>query len=224
MGITEFLGNIRIILGLSNFAIAIATIIIVLIWILIKFVDYVINRVDIKDDKQFEVLYKIIEDKDFLDQLNNQPYLIKQLFYKRFYLLKNYKVEEIEFLMSQSRLEINLNELSNLKSGRILKFKNGAYCKSIDNITFYWANNYRRSNAFIVIGFVFWIVVSAFFCILFLKSITLFYASIVPLLMLEGYLLVKVEVVKSYLKYQDDINDFVYQSEVFKNRQGNSNV
>ena len=212
MGITEFLSNVKTALSLGDFAIAIAMIVIALMWQLIKFANYVINRVDIKDDKQFDIIYKIIEDEGFLGKLHSQPYLIKQLFYKRFYLLKAYQIEEVDFLMSQKTLSINLNELTSLKSKRILNFKDGRYIKTVDKLTHYWANNYKIFNLLIAIGFIFWIVVSAVFCIIFLKSTTLFYLSSFFPLTLEVYLLIKVEVVKTYLKTQDHIDDFIIQS------------
>ena len=212
MGITEFLSNVKTVLGLGNFAITIATIVLALMGLLIKFVKYVINRVDIKDDKQFDVIYKVIEDEGFLEKLHNQPYLIKQLFYKRFYLLKEYQIEETEFLMSQKNLRINLNDLTSLKSGHIVNFEDGRYIKTVDKLTHYWANNYQTFKLLIVIGFIFWIVVSTVFCIIFLKSNTLFYISSFFPLILEVYLLVKVEVVKTYLKTKDYIDDFIIQS------------
>lgn len=51
MGITEFLSNVKTVSDLGNSEIAIITIVIALIWLLIKFVNYVINRIDTKDDK-----------------------------------------------------------------------------------------------------------------------------------------------------------------------------
>lgn len=212
MGITEFLSNVKTVSDLGNSEIAIITIVIALIWLLIKFVNYVINRIDTKDDKQFDVIYKVIEDESFLEKLHNQPYLIKQLFYKRFYLLKKYQIGEIEFLMSQKNLRINLNDLTSLKSGHIVNFEDGRYIKTVDKLTHYWANNYQTFKLLIVIGFIFWIVVSAVFCIIFLKSTTLFYISSFVPLILEVYLLVKVEVVKTYLKTKDYIDDFIIQS------------
>jgi hypothetical protein len=37
---------------------------------------------------------------------------------------------------------------------------------------------------------------------------------------LEIYLLIKIETAKAYLKTQDDIDGFLYQSELFKYNQG----
>ncbi len=212
MDITEFLSNIRIALDLSNFTIAIIAIMFAVILGFMKLFNYIVNRIDAKDDKQFEVLYKIIEDRNFFVSLNNQPYLIKQLFYKRFYSLKDYDVGEVEFLMSQNNLKISLNQLTNLKSGHIIEFENDRYVKTVDKITYYWSNNYRRSNLLIVIGFAVYIVISTLFCNIFLDSITLFYISIIPLLMLETYLLIKVEVVQSYLRSQAYLDGFITQS------------
>ena len=181
MGMAEFLSSAQIALGLNDYAQAIITIIVITILVFVRPFNYIVNRVDAKDDKQFEMLYKIIDDENFLERLSNQPFLIKQLFYKRFYLLKDYKVEEIEFLMSQKSLKISLYEISTLKSGSIIKFQNGKYIKNIKSLTNYWIRHHRRFNTFIIIGFLCWILISLFFFLILFKSTTLFYISIVPL-------------------------------------------
>lgn len=221
VGVTEFLNNVKIASGLSDHTITIITILFAVIFVFIRVFDYIVNRFDTKDNKQFEMLYKIIDDENFLKRLGNQPFLIKQLFYKRFYLLKNYKVEEIEFLMSQKDMKINLYELSTLKSGSIIRFEDGNYIQSIDILTGYWSNNYSRFNIFIIIGFLSWILVAAAFFLVLLKSNALFYISITPLFGLEIYLLMKIDAVKAYLRTKNLIDDLVYQSVLFKNNQSN---
>lgn len=208
----ELLEYLKTGLNLSEPVFTIIFFAIVLLFFVVKFFIFISSRIDAKDDKQFDMLYKIIEDDSFLSRLSNQPYLIKQLFYKRFYLLKDYNVEEVEFLMSQNSLKISLNQLTTLKSGHIIKFEDGRYTKTVNRLTNYWADNFRRFNFFIMLGFAFWILISACLCILLLKSTALFYASIIPLFILEVYLLVKIEAVKAYLKSQDYIDDFITQS------------
>ena len=224
MGITEFLNNIKIALELDDYTITIIAVIFAVIFTFIKVLNYIVTRIDAKDDKQFEMLYKIIDDEDFLRRLSNQPFLIKQLFYKRFYLLRDYKVEEIEFLMSQKSLKINLYELSSLKTGSIIKFENKQYIKSVSNLVEYWSNNYIRFNILIIIGFLFWILISAFYFLLIYKSNILFYLAMTPLFGLEIYLLIKIDTVKAYLRTKNVIEDFVHQSVLFKNNQGNSDT
>lgn len=220
MGVTEFLSNIKIALGLSDNILAVLALVFAVVFLLARVFNYLINRIDAKDDKQFEVLYKIIDDDSFVERLSNQPFLIKQLFYRRFYLLKEYKVEEIEFLMSQSRLEISLYELSDLKSSNIIKFENGKYVKSFNILTNYWVNNFRKLIALTIIGFLFWIVIMSVFFVLFLESKVLFYLAVAPIFVLEIYLLMRIDGVKAYLRTKDVIDSFLYQSELFKNNQG----
>ncbi|WP_250162777.1 hypothetical protein [Psychrobacter sp. WY6] len=93
MGVTEFLNNVKIASGLSDHTITIITILFAVIFVFIRVFDYIVNRFDTKD-KQFEMLYKIIDDENFLKRLGNQPFLIKQLFYKRFYLLKTIRLKK----------------------------------------------------------------------------------------------------------------------------------
>ena len=224
MGMTEFLSNIKIALGLSDNNLAIIALVFAVIFVIIRCFHYIVNRVDAKDDKQFEVLYKIIDDDSFVERLNSQPFLIKQLFYRRFYLLKEYKVEEIEFLMSQSRLEISLYELSDLKSSNIIKFENGKYVKSFNILTNYWVNNFRKLIALTIIGFLFWIVIMSVFFVLFLESKVLFYLAVAPIFVLEIYLLMRIDGVRAYLRTKDVIDSFLYQSEMFKNNQGMNNT
>ncbi|MEN6668901.1 hypothetical protein AAJP47_00820 [Psychrobacter sp. B38] len=223
MNLTEFLSNIKIALGLSDNNLAILALVFAVIFVIIRCFHYIVNRVDAKDDKQFEVLYKIIDDNSFVERLNNQPFLIKQLFYRRFYLLKEYKVEEIEFLMSQRRLEINLYDLSDLKSGRIIRFENGRYIKCSNRLTNYWINNAKKFMALVVMGCLFWIGIMAALFLLLLKSSILFYLSMTPIFILEIYLLIKFYAVRAYLKTKDVIDGFLYQSELFKNNQGTNN-
>lgn len=224
VGMTEFLSNIKIALGLSDNNLAIIALVFAVIFVIIRCFHYIVNRVDAKDDKQFEVLYKIIDDDSFVERLSNQPFLIKQLFYRRFYLLKEYKVEEIEFLMSQSRLEISLYELSDLKSSNIIKFENGKYVKSFNILTNYWVNNFRKLIALTIIGFLFWIVIMSVFFVLFLESKVLFYLAVTPIFVLEIYLLMRIDGVRAYLRTKDVIDSFLYQSEMFKNNQGMNNT
>ncbi|WP_352259351.1 hypothetical protein [Psychrobacter sp. TB55-MNA-CIBAN-0194] len=224
MGMAEFLSSAQIALGLNDYAQAIITIIVITILVFVRPFNYIVNRVDAKDDKQFEMLYKIIDDENFLERLSNQPFLIKQLFYKRFYLLKDYKVEEIEFLMSQKSLKISLYEISTLKSGSIIKFQNGKYIKNINSLTNYWIRHYRRFNTFIIIGFLCWILISSFFFLILFKSTTLFYISIAPLFLLEIYLLIKIDGVRAYLRTKNVIDDFIHQSALFEDNQGNRNT
>ena len=221
---TEFLSNIKIALGLSDNILAILALGFAVVFLLARVFNYLINRIDAKDDKQFEVLYKIIDDDSFVERLSNQPFLIKQLFYRRFYLLKEYKVEEIEFLMSQSRLEISLYELSDLKSSNIIKFENGKYVKSFNILTNYWVNNFRKLIALTIIGFLFWIVIMSVFFVLFLESKVLFYLAVTPIFVLEIYLLMRIDGVRAYLRTKDVIDSFLYQSEMFKNNQGMNNT
>lgn len=221
---TEFLSNIKIALGLSDNILAILALVFAVVFLLARVFNYLINRIDAKDDKQFEVLYKIIDDDSFVERLSNQPFLIKQLFYRRFYLLKEYKVEEIEFLMSQSRLEISLYELSDLKSSNIIKFENGKYVKSFNILTNYWVNNFRKLIALTIIGFLFWIVIMSVFFVLFLESKVLFYLAVTPIFVLEIYLLMRIDGVRAYLRTKDVIDSFLYQSEMFKNNQGMNNT
>lgn len=220
MGVTEFLSNIKIALGLSENILAVLALVFAVVFLLARVFNYLINRIDAKDDKQFEVLYKIIDDDSFVERLSNQPFLIKQLFYRRFYLLKEYKVEEIEFLMSQSRLEISLYELSDLKSSNIIKFENGKYVKSFNILTNYWVNNFRKLIALTIIGFLFWIVIMSVFFVLFLESKVLFYLAVAPIFVLEIYLLMRIDGIRAYLRTKDVIDSFLYQSELFKNNQG----
>ena len=224
MGMAEFLSSAQIALGLNDYAQAIITIIVITVLVFVRPFNYIVNRVDAKDDKQFEMLYKIIDDENFLERLSNQPFLIKQLFYKRFYLLKDYKVEEIEFLMSQKSLKISLYEISTLKSGSIIKFQNGKYIKNINSLTNYWIRHHRRFNTFIIIGFLCWILISLFFFLILFKSTTLFYISIAPLFLLEIYLLIKIDGVRAYLRTKNVIDDFIHQSTLFKDNQGNRNT
>ena len=224
MGMAEFLSSAQIALGLNDYAQAIITIIVITVLVFVRPFNYIVNRVDAKDDKQFEMLYKIIDDENFLERLSNQPFLIKQLFYKRFYLLKDYKVEEIEFLMSQKSLKISLYEISTLKSGSIIKFQNGKYIKNINSLTNYWIRHHRRFNTFIIIGFLCWILISLFFFLILFKSTTLFYVSIVPLFLLEIYLLIKIDGVRAYLRTKNVIDDFIHQSALFEDNQGNRNT
>ena len=224
VGMTEFLSNIKIALGLSDNNLAIIALVFAVIFVIIRCFHYIVNRVDAKDDKQFEVLYKIIDDDSFVERLNSQPFLIKQLFYRRFYLLKEYKVEEIEFLMSQRRLEINLYDLSDLKAGRIIRFEDGRYIKCSNRLTNYWISNPKKFIALIVIGCLFWIVLTAAFFLILFKSNILFYLSITPIFILEIYLLIKFYAVRAYLKTKDVIDSFLYQSEMFKNNQGMNNT
>lgn len=224
VGIAEFLNNIKVALGLSDNILAILALIFAVIFLLVRVFNYLISRIDAKDDKQFEILYKIIDDDSFVERLNSQPFLIKQLFYRRFYLLKEYKVEEIEFLMSQRRLEINLYDLSDLKAGRIIRFENGRYIKCSNKLTDYWANNFRKFIALIMLFFLFWIVITAFFFVLFLESRMLFYIALAPIFILEIYLLMKIDGVNAYLRTKDVIDSFLYQSELFKNNQGMNNT
>lgn len=224
MGMAEFLSSAQIAFGLNDYAQAIITIIVITILVFVRPFNYIVNRVDAKDDKQFEMLYKIIDDENFLERLSNQPFLIKQLFYKRFYLLKDYKVEEIEFLMSQKSLKISLYEISTLKSGSIIKFQNGKYIKNINSLTNYWIRHHRRLNTFIIIGFLCWILISLFFFLMLFKSTTLFYISIAPLFLLEIYLLIKIDGVRAYLRTKNVIDDFIHQSTLFKDNQGNRNT
>ena len=224
MGMAEFLSSAQIALGLNDYAQAIITIIVITVLVFVRPFNYIVNRVDAKDDKQFEMLYKIIDDENFLERLSNQPFLIKQLFYKRFYLLKDYKVEEIEFLMSQKSLKISLYEISTLKSGSIIKFQNGKYIKNIKSLTNYWIRHHRRFNTFIIIGFLCWILISLFFFLILFKSTTLFYISIAPLFLLEIYLLIKIDGVRAYLRTKNVIDDFIHQSALFEDNQGNRNT
>lgn len=221
---TEFLSNIKIALGLSDNILAILALVFAVVFLLARVFNYLINRIDAKDDKQFEVLYKIIDDDSFVERLSNQTFLIKQLFYRCFYLLKEYKVEEIEFLMSQSRLEISLYELSDLKSSNIIKFENGKYVKSFNILTNYWVNNFRKLIALTIIGFLFWIVIMSVFFVLFLESKVLFYLAVTPIFVLEIYLLMRIDGVRAYLRTKDVIDSFLYQSEMFKNNQGMNNT
>lgn len=220
--ITNILEYIKIIMNFSETAIAILGVTLLALFLAVKFFLFVSNRIDNKDDKQFEVLLRIIDDNDFLQRLSKQPYLVKQFFYKRFYLLKDYKVEEIEFLMSQNSLKINLYELSRLKSSNIIKFKDGHYIKKLDILTYHWTSNYRRFNIIIIVLFLLLILFSGAIFLFYFKSNILFYVSLIPLFLLEIYLLIKIEAVKTYIKTQDDIDGFLYQSEIFKNNQGNS--
>lgn len=220
VGITEFLHNIKIALGFSDNILSIIALIFAVIFLLARVFNYLINRIDTKDDKQFEVLCKIIDDDKFGERLSNQPFLIKQLFYKRFYVLKGYKVEEIEFLMSQSRLEIDLYDLSDLKSSNILKFEDGRYSKSLNILTDYWVHNFRKFIALVTIGFLLWIVIMAAFFVSFLETKLLFYFALIPIFALEIYLLMKIDGVKAYLRTKDVIDSVLYQSELFKNNQG----
>jgi len=63
-----------------------------------------------------------------------------------------------------------------------------------------------------------WILISAFLFLL--KKSNLFYISMTLIFILEIYLLIKIETAKAYLKTQDDIDGFLYQSELFKYNQG----
>ena len=224
MGITEFLNNVKIALGLSDHAITIIAILFAVIFAFIKALNYIVTRVDAKDDKQFEILYKVIDDDGFVERLNRQPFLIKQLFYRRFYLLKDYKVEEIEFLMSQGHLKISLYDLSNLKSGRLIKFEDGQYIKNIKGLSSHWSNNYHRFNIFIVIFFLTWILIAGFSSLVLFQNKTLFYIAMIPLYVLEAYLLFKIDAVRAYLRTKNVIDDFVHQSVLFKNNQGNNDT
>lgn len=213
---TEFLHNVKIASGLSDHTITIIAILFAVIFVLIRFFSYIVSRVDTRDDKQFEVLYKIIDDESFVGRLNNQPFLIKQLFYRRFYLLKEYKVEEIEFLMSQSRLKISLYELSNLKSGRLIKFEDGRYVKHFPVLTDYWIKNFQKFIVLTIIGFLFWILIAAFFFFVLLQSNTLFYIALIPIFALEIYLLIKIDAVRAYLRTKDVIDVFYIKANYLK--------
>lgn len=213
----DFLKNIKELLGLNDTTVAIAVIIIFLIFAFIKFFNYIINRVEMKDDKQFEVLYKIIEDEHFIEKLRQQPYLIKQIFYKRFYLLKNYQVEEIEFLLSQNRLNISLYEIESLKSGKILVFKNGRYRNFDNKLIQYWANHYWLVNFFILVFFILWIAIWSYIGSNLFNSTVVFNYMMIPLFVLEVYLLWKVDLVKTYQRTRNYILEFVIQSENFSN-------
>ena len=224
MEITELLNHVKTITGFDDFSLAIIALVFFGIFVLVKIFIYTVNRVDTKDDKQFEMLYKIIDDENFLERLSNQPFLIKQLFYKRFYLLRDYKVEEIEFLMSQKILKISLYEISTLKSGSIIKFEDGKYIKNINILTNYWINQYRRFNTLIIIGFLCWILISSLFFLVLFKREILFCIAITPLFLLEIYLLIKIDSVRAYLRTKNVIDEFLHQSALFKDNQGNRNT
>ena len=224
MEITELLNHVKTITGFDDFSLAIIALVFFGIFVLVKIFIYTVNRVDTKDDKQFEMLYKIIDDENFLERLSNQPFLIKQLFYKRFYLLRDYKVEEIEFLMPQKILKISLYEISTLKSGSIIKFEDGKYIKNINILTNYWINQYRRFNTLIIIGFLCWILISSLFFLVLFKREILFCIAITPLFLLEIYLLIKIDSVRAYLRTKNVIDEFLHQSALFKDNQGNRNT
>lgn len=224
MEIAEILTYIKIITGFGESSLAIIALIFSGIFLLVKLFIYIVNRVDAKDDKQFEMLYKIIDDENFLERLSNQPFLIKQLFYKRLYLLKDYKVEEIEFLMSQKFLKINLHELSALKSGSIIRFEDGQYIKKVKGLSSYWSNNYHRFNIFIIIFFLIWILIVGFLSLVLFQNQTLFYIAMIPLYILEAYLLFKIDTVRTYLRTKNLIDEFVHQSQLFKDNQCNRNI
>ncbi|MEL0619796.1 hypothetical protein [Psychrobacter proteolyticus] len=224
MEIAEILTYIKIITGFGESSLAIIALIFSGIFLLVKLFIYIVNRVDAKDDKQFEMLYKIIDDENFLERLSNQPFLIKQLFYKRLYLLKDYKVEEIEFLMSQKFLKINLHELSALKSGSIIRFEDGQYIKKVRGLSSYWSNNYHRFNIFIIIFFLIWILIVGFLSLVLFQNQTLFYIATIPLYILEAYLLFKIDAVRTYLRTKNLIDEFVHQSQLFKDNQCNRNI
>ena len=224
MEIAEILTYIKIITGFGESSLAIIALIFSGIFLLVKLFIYIVNRVDAKDDKQFEMLYKIIDDENFLERLSNQPFLIKQLFYKRLYLLKDYKVEEIEFLMSQKFLKINLHELSALKSGSIIRFEDGQYIKKVRGLSSYWSNNYHRFNIFIIIFFLIWILIVGFLSLVLFQNQTLFYIAMIPLYILEAYLLFKIDTVRTYLRTKNLIDEFVHQSQLFKDNQCNRNI
>ncbi|WP_114700316.1 hypothetical protein [Psychrobacter proteolyticus] len=224
MEIAEILNYLKTITRFSETLLAIIALVFSGIFVLVKIFIYIINRVDTKDDKQFETLYKIIDDANFLERLSNQPFLIKQLFYKRFYILKNYKIEEIEFLMSQKVLKISLHELSVLKSGSIIRFEDGQYIKKVRGLSSYWSNNYHRFNIFIIIFFLIWILIVGFLSLVLFQNQTLFYIAMIPLYILEAYLLFKIDAVRTYLRTKDVIDEFVHQSQLFKDNQGNRNT
>ncbi|MGP4849047.1 hypothetical protein ACTXGQ_33440, partial [Marinobacter sp. 1Y8] len=146
------------------------------------------------------------------------------LFYKRLYLLKDYKVEEIEFLMSQKFLKINLHELSALKSGSIIRFEDGQYIKKVRGLSSYWSNNYHRFNIFIIIFFLIWILIVGFLSLVLFQNQTLFYIAMIPLYILEAYLLFKIDAVRTYLRTKNLIDEFVHQSQLFKDNQCNRNI
>ncbi|MFP3456058.1 hypothetical protein R0J89_07315 [Psychrobacter sp. SIMBA_152] len=224
MEIAEILTYIKIITGFGESSLAIIALIFSGIFLLVKLFIYIVNRVDAKDDKQFEMLYKIIDDENFLERLSNQPFLVKQLFYKRLYLLKDYKVEEIEFLMSQKFLKINLHELSALKSGSIIRFEDGQYIKKVRGLSSYWSNNYHRFNIFIIIFFLIWILIVGFLSLVLFQNQTLFYIAMIPLYILEAYLLFKIDTVRTYVRTKNLIDEFVHQSQLFKDNQCNRNI
>ncbi|MGE6246104.1 hypothetical protein ACQKCF_08900 [Psychrobacter proteolyticus] len=224
MGIAEILNYLKTITRFSETLLAIIALVFSGIFVLVKIFIYIINRVDTKDDKQFETLYKIIDDANFLERLSNQPFLIKQLFYKRFYILKDYKIEEIEFLMSQKVLKISLHELSVLKSGSIIRLEDGHYIKNIRGLIGHWNNSYYRFNFFIIISFLIWILIAGFLFLVLFRNQTLFYIAMIPLYILEAYLLFKIDAVRTYLRKKDVIDDFIHQGVLFKDNQGNRNT
>ncbi|MGP4846701.1 hypothetical protein ACTXGQ_21500, partial [Marinobacter sp. 1Y8] len=68
MEIAELLTYIKTITGFGESSLAIIALIFSGIFVLVKLFIYIVNRVDAKDDKQFEMLYKIIDDENFLER------------------------------------------------------------------------------------------------------------------------------------------------------------
>ncbi|WP_227688894.1 hypothetical protein, partial [Psychrobacter immobilis] len=102
-------------LGLSEFGISVVIAVLIAVYILVKLFQFFFQNNQTRESKQFDILNKIIDDKEYLEKISSKPYLIRQLFFTRLYTLKRFQTYEIDFLLSELDMKINLYQLKTLK-------------------------------------------------------------------------------------------------------------
>ncbi|TXD98321.1 hypothetical protein ES754_05185 [Psychrobacter frigidicola] len=177
-----------------------------------------------KSDKQFDTLMRIIEDESFTEKLKSAPFLVKQLTFENFYSLRNYQTTEIEFLLEQSCLPLDLNQIDTLKKGKVLLFCNNKYQLNMNWLHRFWSKKIIWKG--ILIGFIFlFISVIALLLIQNFASYTLIYIlALIGFVTIEFNLIFKHEAIKTYSKEEFAIQSLIEKSELFENNQGTNNT
>ena len=211
-------------LGLSSFDSAVLNVLILSIPVLLSFFGFMQVGKNYKNDKQFEVLLKIIDSSSFLRRLEKAPILVKQLFFENIHSLRKYNTSEIDFLFMEKFNLLTLNDLDELKKGGLLVFNDHNYMIKKGKFIYFWIENFKISSFILMLIFLTIAVVTLYLIEKFTPFIWMYIYFLIIFIFIEFYLIFKLQAIKLFLEKKDAIETLIARSEVFKINKGNSNT
>lgn len=169
---------------------------------------YIISNRKEKLNKENEIIEKIIFGEINIENIINQPYIIKSIYFKQFFSFKNYSIKEIEYFLNGFDPTINFYQLSKLKNMGFLKFYHNRYALGDYGKFKKFLLNKKYYDFYLIIFFMLFFILILFIIII-TQSIFVFIFLVTIMAVLELYLLNLSEAIEIYVNNKDDIETMI---------------